>query len=161
MPSFDVISSVNLQEVLNAVDQVKREVSTRYDFKGSKTSVELEEATIKIHTEDKMKLTAVQTLLRERLAKRGVSLKSVEFKEPVPAGGDTLKQEITVKQGLSDEELRKLNKLIKVQKIKVNTQIQGNQLRVMGKKRDDLQAIISVLKKEVSDIDLQFTNFRD
>lgn len=161
MPSFDVVSKVDEQEVRNAVDQVQREITTRYDFRGSKTSVVLEELLIKIHTEDKMRLGSVQTLLREKLAKRGVSLKLVEFKEPVAAGGDTLKQEVVAKQGLSDDELKRLNKIIKNQKIKVTSQIQGDQLRVSGKKRDDLQSIIAVLKAEVTDLELQFVNFRD
>lgn len=161
MPSFDVASQVDIQEVRNAVDQVQREISTRYDFKGSQSSVELEPPLIKIHTEDKMKLNGIQTLLREKLAKRGVSLKSVVFKDPVPAGGDTLKQEVTVKEGLSDDELKRLNKIIKNQKVKVSSQIQGNQLRVSGKKRDDLQQIIALLKAEVADLDLQFINFRE
>jgi uncharacterized protein YajQ (UPF0234 family) len=161
MPSFDVVSEVNLQEVRNAVDQVKREISTRYDFKGTNVTIELVDQTISIHADDRMRLSSVQALLREKLAKRKVSLKSVEFKDPTPAGGDTIKQDVFVKQGLNDEELKRINKLIKNQKIKVNSQIQGNQIRVLGKKKDDLQAMIQFLKTEVKDIELQFTNFRD
>lgn len=161
MPSFDVVSEVEIQEVRNAVDQVQREISTRYDFKGTKVTIELINEVISVHADDKMRLNSVQDLLREKLAKRKVSLKSVEFKDPTPAGGDTIKQEIVVKQGLGDEDLKKINKLIKGQKVKVNTQIQGNQLRVMGKKRDDLQAVIQFLRAEVKDLELQFNNFRD
>ena len=161
MPSFDVVSKVDIQEVRNAVDQVRREIATRYDFKGSRSTIEFEEPLIKLHTEDKMRLASLQTLLREKLAKRGVSLKSVEFRDATPAGGDTLRQEIVVKQGLTDDELKKLNKIIKNQKVKVTSQIQGDQLRVTGKKRDDLQSIIAILRAEAADIDLQFINFRE
>lgn len=161
MPSFDVVSEVDLQEVRNAVDQVQREIATRYDFKGTNVTVELTEELIAIHADDTMRLKAVQEILMQKLAKRKVSLKSVEFKDPVPAGGDTVKQEVVIKQGLGDEDLKKLGKLIKAQKIKVNTQIQGDQLRVMGKKRDDLQEIIQLLRSEIKDLELQFINFRD
>ena len=161
MPSFDVVSEVEMQEVRNAVDQVQREIATRYDFKGIKVTIELVGEEIAIHSSDNMRLKSVQDLLREKLAKRKVSLKSVEFKDPTPAGGDTVKQTVIVKQGLKDEDLKSINKLIKNQKVKVNTQIQGNQLRVMGKKRDDLQAVIQFLRTEVKDIELQFNNFRD
>lgn len=161
MPSFDVVSEVEMQEVRNAVDQVQREIATRYDFKGTNVTVELVDEIINIHSSDQMRLNSVQTLLREKLAKRKVSLKSVEFKDAVPAGGDTLKQQVLIKQGLGDEDLKRVNKLIKNQKVKVNTQIQGNQLRVMGKKRDDLQAVIQFLRTEVKDLELQFTNFRE
>jgi hypothetical protein len=161
MPSFDVVSEVDMQEVRNAVDQVQREIATRYDFKGTNVTVELVEEQINVHADDQMRLSAVQTMLMEKLAKRKVSLKSVEFKDPFPAGGDTIKQEVLIKQGLCDDDLKKVNKLIKGQKVKVNSQIQGNQLRIMGKKRDDLQAVIQFLRSEVKDIELQFTNFRD
>lgn len=161
MPSFDIVSEVDMQEVRNALDQVQREISTRYDFKGTNVTVELIEEQINLHADDSMRMNSVQTMLMEKLAKRKVSLKSVEFKEPVKAGGDTLKQEVLIKQGLSDEDLKKVGKLIKAQKFKVNTQIQGNQLRVLGKKRDDLQAVIQFLRSEVKDLELQFTNFRE
>jgi uncharacterized protein YajQ (UPF0234 family) len=161
MPSFDIVSEVEMQEVRNAVDQVQREIATRYDFKGSNVTVSLEEEHIAVHADNEMRLQAVQNMLMEKLAKRKVSLKSVEFKDPVPAGGDTIKQQVLIKQGLGDDELKRVNKLIKGQKVKVNTQIQGNQLRVMGKKRDDLQAVIQFLRGEVKDIELQFANFRE
>lgn len=161
MPSFDVVSEVEMQEVRNAVDQVQREIATRYDFKGTNITVEIVEEMIKIHADDSMRLKSVQIILMEKLAKRKVSLKSVELKDPAPAGGDTIKQDIIIKQGLSDEDLKRVNKLIKGQKIKVNTQIQGNQLRVMGKKRDDLQEVIQFLRSDVKDLELQFINFRD
>jgi uncharacterized protein YajQ (UPF0234 family) len=161
MPSFDVVSIVNLQEVRNAVDQVAREIGTRYDFRGSKSSVALEEQIITIEADDKMKLAAIQDLLRQKLAKRGVSLRSVKFNDPQAASGDALRQTVEVKQGLNDEELKRINKAIKEQKAKVSSAIQGDQLRISGKKRDDLQAIIAFLRGAINDIDLQFTNFRD
>lgn len=163
MPSFDVVSEVNMQEVKNAVDQVLREIGTRYDFKGSKSSVELKEKEnlIILVADDKMKLAAVQEMLKQKLAKRGVSLRSVEFKDASAAGGDTLRQEVVVKQGLSDEERKRINKAIKGMSFKVSSQIQDQQIRVTGKKRDDLQGVIQVLRTEIKDVELQFINFRE
>lgn len=161
MPSFDISSKADLQEVRNAVDQVAREISQRYDFRGSKSSIELKELIILLEADDKMKLAAMQDLLRQKLAKRGVGLKSIEFKDEQKASGDSLRQEVHVKQGLKDDELKKINKLIKELKLKVNSSIQGDQLRVSGKKRDDLQDAIAAIKVQVKDIDLQFGNFRE
>lgn len=162
MPSFDVVSKVDLQEVRNAVDQVQREIATRYDFKGCKSSIELQtETNIVIIADDKMKLQAMQDLLRQKFAKRGVSVKSVKFNDPTPAASDTIRQEVSVKQGLNDEEAKKINKSIKTVGLKVSSQIQGDQLRVTGKKRDDLQAVIAHLRAEIKDIELQFVNFRE
>lgn len=162
MPSFDVVSKVEMQEVKNALDQTSREIGTRYDFKGSKSSVELKEETLIIlMADDDMKLKAVQDILKTKLAKRGVSMKSVEFKDHTRAGGDMLRQEIVIKQGLSDDDLKKVNKAIKEQKAKVTSQIQGNQIRVTGKKRDDLQEVIAYLRTAMKELELQFINFRD
>lgn len=160
MASFDVVSNVEMHEVSNAVGQVIKEISTRYDFKGSKSKIELGEQII-ITADDDMKLQAIQHILKERLARRKVSLKSIEFLEPQKAGGDMLRQEVNIKQCLSTEETKRINKLVKAQKMKVTVQIQGEQLRVTGKKRDDLQQVIQFLKSEVEDIELQFINFRD
>ncbi|MCB0318668.1 MAG: YajQ family cyclic di-GMP-binding protein [Bdellovibrionales bacterium] len=161
MPSFDVVSAVDMQEVKNAVDQVQRELANRYDFKGSKASIELKDALIIILSDDEMKHKALQEVLKQKLAKRNVSLKSVEFKETEKAGGDMLRQEVTVKESLSEEELKKLNKLIKNEKLKVSVSIQGDQLRIAHKQRDMLQDTINFLKEKASDLPLQFTNFRD
>ena len=161
MPSFDIVSEVDLHEVTNAVDQTCREISQRYDFKGSKSSVELEDGQIKVMTDDEMKLNAIEQILKQKFAKRGVGLKLLNFQEPEKAGGDMLRQLIKIKQGLEQEDLKKLGKMIKETKIKVSTQIQGNQLRVTGKKRDHLQEVIEYLKKNVDHLELQFTNFRD
>ena len=161
MPSFDVVSRVNEQEVVNAIDQVKREIDTRYDFKGSKSSIQLEQLEIKVLTDDNMKLKALQEIIKQKLAKRGVSLKSVTFEEPEKAGGDMLRQLIKIKNGLKEDELKRINKLIKEMKVKVSSQIQGDELRVSGKKRDDLQTVIAQLKSGVTDLELQFVNFRE
>ena len=163
MPSFDVVSEVDMQEVKNAVDQVSREIQTRYDFKDAKASVELKEkeGLILVIAPDKMKLAAMQEIMRLKLSKRAVSLKSVKFEDPTPAGGDSLRQNVTVKQSLSEEERKRVTKLIKELKLKVTSQIQGDQVRVTGKKRDDLQEAIAALKSNATDLELQFTNFRE
>lgn len=161
MPSFDVVSEADQHEIRNAVDQAEREMQTRYDFKGSKASLTQNDFEITILADDRMRLKAIVDILMAKLAKRNVSLKLLDFQEARPAGGDMLRQVVTVKNGLQDEELRKLVKLIKSKKMKVQSQIQGEQLRVTGKKRDDLQSVMAVLREEASDLELQFTNFRD
>jgi len=161
MPSFDVVSEADQHEIRNAVDQAEREMQTRYDFKGSKATLTQNDFEITILADDRMRLKAIVDILMAKLAKRNVSLKLLDFQEARPAGGDMLRQVVTVKNGLQDEELRKLVKLIKSKKMKVQSQIQGEQLRVTGKKRDDLQSVMAVLREEASDLELQFTNFRD
>ncbi len=161
MASFDVVSEVNSSEVKNAVDQASKEIGQRYDFRGSKSSLELNGLVLTIIGDDKSRLSAIQEILKQRFAKRGVSLKSLEWKEPEPASGDTLRQIVTIKEGLTPDEIKRLNKLIKEMKTKVSSQAQGNQLRVTGKSRDDLQEVIQRLKSQVTDIELQFTNYRD
>ncbi|MFN4896080.1 MAG: YajQ family cyclic di-GMP-binding protein [Pseudomonadota bacterium] len=163
MPSFDVVSKVNIQEVKNAVDQTQREIQTRYDFKDANATVELHEKdhVIQLHGPDKLRMAALEEILKQKLSKRGVSLKSITFEDTVPAGGDTLRQKVVVKQGLSDEERKRINKMIKDTKLKVTSQIQGDQVRVTGKNRDDLQTTIAHMRATITDLDLQFINFRD
>jgi uncharacterized protein YajQ (UPF0234 family) len=163
MPSFDVVSEVNKQEVKNAVDQTTREIQTRFDFKGSNATVELNEKEwiVTLHAPDKLKMGALEEILRQKLSKRGVSLKSVKFEGAQPAGGDTLRQLVTIKQGLSEDERKRVTKMIKEAKLKVTAQIQGDQVRVTGKQRDDLQTAIAKLRTAITDIELQFINFRD
>lgn len=163
MPSFDVVSQVDMQEVKNGVDQSTREIVARYDFKDIMATIELleKEGYILLHAPDKLRLSAMQEILKQRLSKRNVSLKSVTFEDPQPAGSDTLKQKVLVKQSLTDEEKKRLNKLIKETKLKVTTQIQGDQIRVTGKKRDDLQTAIAQIRSSITDLDLQFINFRE
>ena len=161
MPSFDVVSEVDMQEVKNALDQTRREVETRFDFRASKASAELEKDKIVVIAEDTLRLDALGQILKAKLAKRSVSLKMVTFEEPRKAGGDMLRQEVLVKQGLTDEELKRLSKMIKGEKFKVTAQIQESQLRVTGKKKDDLQEVIAFLRKGADDLELKFTNFRE
>ncbi len=161
MPSFDVVSTVDMQEITNAVDQTRRELTTRFDFKGSKWEVNLQKDQVELLAQDDMRLKAIQEIFRQKLAKRGISLKSVKFKDAEKAAGDTLRQIVEIRQALNSDELRTLNKLIKQEKFKVTAAIQGDQLRVTGKKRDELQEVIGFLKKNVQDIDLQFVNFRE
>ena len=163
MPTFDIVSEVNIQEVKNAVDQTQREIQQRYDFKDANATIELKEkeGVIQLHGPDKLRMSAMQEILRQKLSKRGVSQKSVTFEEPQAAGGDTLRQNVTIKQALNDDEKKRINKLIKETKLKVTSQIQGDQVRVTGKKRDDLQTAIATLRSSINDIELQFTNFRE
>jgi uncharacterized protein YajQ (UPF0234 family) len=163
MPSFDVVSKVDVQEVKNAVDQTQRETQTRYDFKDANATVEFneKESVIHLHGPDKMCMSALVEILKQKLSKRKVSLQSVTFEDPVPAGGDTLRQKVVVKQGLTDDERKRINRFIKDTKLKVTSQIQGDQVRVTGKSRDDLQTAIAQMRAKITDIDLQFINFRD
>jgi len=161
MPSFDVVSTIDLQEVDNAVNQVKKEITTRYDFKGAKSSIEYDKEKITILADDNMKLKAIQEILAQKLVKRGIGLRSLEYKEPEKASGDALRQLVILKQGISTDDGRKIVKLIKDQKLKkVQGQIQQDQVRISAPKKDDLQKVISLLKAEI-DLELQFVNFRD
>ena len=162
MPSFDVVSEVDMQEVRNAVDQVSRELTTRYDFKGTNSTIELDDHTIKLHSSSEDRLSALRTVLEEKLVKRSVSLKAVEFEKVEEAGGATVRQTVTLTAGISSDKARELNKHIKNLGLKgIQSQTQGDQLRVIGKKRDDLQAVIADLKAGDFGIPLQFNNFRD
>ena len=163
MPSFDAAVEVDSSEVLNAVENAMREVTTRFDFKGSNASIEWKqkEHLLVLIAEDDMKLTALREILNQKLSKRGVSLKSITYKEFTKAGGDTLRQEAEVRAGLTPEELKSMNKFIKTLKVKVSSQSQEDQLRVTGKKRDDLQEVMTALREEYKDLDFSFQNFRD
>jgi uncharacterized protein YajQ (UPF0234 family) len=162
MPSFDVVSQVDQQEVRNAVDQAARELATRYDFKGTNSSVELgdNELTLKSVSEDR--LEAARQVLEEKLVKRKVSLKAIEFGKVEEAAGATARQVATINAGISSEKAKEVNKLIKGMGLKgIQSQTQGDQVRVTGKKRDDLQSVIAALKEADLGIPLQFENFRD
>jgi len=162
MPSFDVVSEVDRQELRNAVDQAQRELSQRFDFKGTDSSIEQNELVITIKTISEDKARAVRTLLEEKMVKRGMSLKGIDWGKFEQASGDTVRQIVTVKVGISSDKAREINKLIKEKGPKgVSSQTQGEQIRVTGKKRDDLQAAIALLKSEDLGIPLQFENFRD
>jgi len=161
MPSFDIVSKVNMQEVDNAVNQAKKEIETRYDFKGSKCSITFNKNEIEIIADNDFKLNQVLEVLKAKMVKRGVQLKALVLGKIEKASGDTLRQKITIKQGLTQEEAKELSKIIKELKLKVQTQIMGDELRVSGKKIDDLQAVIANLKSIDFKVPLQFVNYRD
>ena len=162
MPSFDVVSEVDMQEVRNAVDQAARELANRYDFKGTDSSIELGDGEIKMATSSEDRLIALRVLLEEKLVKRQVSLKSIDYGKVEEASGMTVRQSAAIVAGISSEKAKEINKFIKNLGLKgVQSQTQGDQLRVMGKKRDDLQAAIAALKEGDFGVPLQFNNFRD
>jgi hypothetical protein len=162
MPSFDVVSEVDRQELRNAVDQAQREMANRFDFKNTNSSIEQNELVITIRTISEEKARAVRVLLEEKFVKRGMSLKGIDWGKFETASGDTDRQVVTVKVGISSDKAREINKLIKEKGPKgVSSQTQGEQIRVTGKKRDDLQAVIALLKGEDLGVPLQFENFRD
>lgn len=158
--SFDVVSQVDMQEMDNAVNQVKKEIDQRYDFRGSKASIELGEGEVKIAAEDEYKLGAMVDMLRQKMAKRGISLRCLELGKIEPAAKSTVRQQITIKQGISKEDGKKITAAIKATKLKVTAQIQDDQVRVSGAKKDDLQAVIQMLKAGDFGVDLQFINMR-
>lgn len=161
MPSFDVVSEVDLQEVDNAINQTRKEVGQRYDFKGTSTEIEQEDATLRVISDDDYKVAAVVDVLQSKLVRRGVSLKSLVYGKVEPGPGGRAKQTITIQQGIDDEKARNITKLVKESKLKVQAQIQGDQVRISGKKRDDLQEAIQLLKQADLDLPLQFINFRE
>jgi cyclic-di-GMP-binding protein len=162
MASFDVVSEIDMQEVRNAVDQASREVTSRFDFKGTDTTIELTESRITLETINEEKLKAVRQVLEEKLVKRKVSLKALDYQDVEEASGGRGRQHVNLVAGISSEKAKTLNKFIKGLGIKgVQSQVQGEQLRVISKKRDDLQATMAKLKEEDFGIPLQFTNFRD
>lgn len=158
--SFDIVSRVDLAEVDNAVNQTQKEMGQRFDFKGSVASVTREVETLKLVADDDMKLKNVVEILEGKLIKRGISIKFLDYGQIEHALGGHVKQEIKIRNGISSEKAKEVNKLIKDSKIKVNSQIQGDELRVTGKSKDDLQAAIVYLKKQDLEIELQFVNFR-
>ena len=161
MPSFDIVSRTEMTEVDNAVQGAMREIGTRYDFKCSSSTIERNDETLLIKTEDDLKLKQVQELLRGHMAKRKVDVGVLDFKEPEKAFGNSLRQTVLVKQGIQRELAQKIVKTVKGSKVKVQVAIQGDELRVSGKKRDDLQAAIAIIKASKIDQPLQYINFRD
>lgn len=162
MPSFDIVSELDMQEVRNAVDQASREFTQRYDFKGTDTKVELGEDSVTFNSSTEERLAAARQVIEEKLVKRKISLRSVEFGDPTNAAGGRVAQIGTITSGISSDKAKELNKFIKEAGFKgVQSQTQGDQLRVTGKKRDHLQALIATLKEENFNVDLQFINFRD
>lgn len=161
MPSFDIVSRIEMQEVDNALNQAKKEISTRYDFRGTKCEIQFSENIITLLADDKLKLSAMTEILNQKMVKRGVGLRSLDYKEVEDASHGSLRQKIELKQGISSEDAKKITKLIKEKNLKkINTQIQGDQIRVSGPKKDDLQNVMSILRAEVN-LELQFVNFKD
>ncbi len=161
MPSFDVVSEANQVEVKNAVDQANKEITTRFDFKGSDARVEQKERELTAYADSEFQLSQVRDVLTNKMAKRNVDVRFLDIGKVEKIGGDKVKQVIKVKNGIESDTAKKIQRIIKDSKIKVQASIQGDALRVQGAKRDDLQATIQLLKKEVTDLPLDFNNFRD
>jgi hypothetical protein len=161
MPSFDIVSEVDKQEVRNAVDQVNKEVSTRFDFKGSDARVEQVEYVLTAFADTEFQLDQVQDILAQKLAKRGVDVKCLDVGSVEKVSGNKVKRSVTVKTGVETELAKQIVKCIKDSKLKVQASIQGDSVRVSGAKRDTLQEAIALVKKTITDFPLQFQNFRD
>lgn len=161
MPSFDIVSKTDLAEIDNAVQGVVREIGTRFDFKGSKCTIERKEALITLLADDDMKLRQMQELLRGYVVRRKLEASALEFKDPQTASGNTLRQEVNVKQGIDQTVGKRIVKELKDSKLKVQVSIQGDELRVTGKKKDDLQEAIAFVRAMKIEQPLQYQNFRD
>lgn len=161
MPSFDIMSEVNQVEVRNALDQANKELSTRFDFKGSDARVEQKEKTLTLFADDDFKLSQVTDILTAKLAKRSVDVRSLKYGDVEKVSGNKVKQVVTVREGIEQELAKKIVKLLKDSKLKVQASIQGEAVRVSGGKRDDLQSAIALVKKSITDFPLQYGNFRD
>ena len=162
MPSFDVVSEVDRQEMRNAIDQAQREIATRYDFKNTDSSIEQTEFVLTLRTASEDRLTALRTVIEEKLVKRGVSLKGLDYGKIEEATHNSVRQVLTLTVGISSDKAREINKMVKEKGPKgISSQTQGDSVRVTGKKRDDLQSVIATLKAADLGIPLQFQNFRD
>ncbi len=161
MPSFDTVLEANLVEVKNAVDQVAREIGTRFDFKGTSAAIELKDKDITLFGDADFQLTQVAEVLRNKLAKREVDVRFLDEGKVEKIGGDKVKQVVKVKNGISTEDGKKIQQVLKASKLKVQGAIQGDAVRVTGAKRDDLQAAMALIKGELKDLPLSFDNFRD
>ena len=160
MPSFDIVSELNAHEVTNAVDQASREVGTRFDFKGTNAKYELQEFVVTLTAQADFQLKQMMDILKLKLAKRGVDIECLKIDEPTLVG-QTAKQVVTLRQGIETELGKKIQRLVKDSKLKVQAAIQDKQVRVTGKSRDDLQEVIAMVRKAKLELPLQFTNFRD
>jgi cyclic-di-GMP-binding protein len=163
MPSFDVVSRVDMQEMDNAINQVKKEISTRFDFRGSKTQIDLDrkDGKITVLTEDEMKLRAIKDMLIAKVVRRSIEAEALTFGAHEKAGGDMVRQTITITNGIDVETARKVVKIIKDTKLKVQAAIQGEEVRITGKQRDDLQDAIHAVKEAELGMPLQFVNYRE
>lgn len=161
MPSFDIVSKTDLQEVDNAINNVTREIGTRFDFKGSNSTVARKDNTLTIDADDDMKLRQMHELIKAHLTRRGIDAAVLDFKEPEQAAGQAVRQTVIVREGIDRDLAKKITKSVKDAKIKVQVAIQGDELRVSGKKRDDLQATIAHVKGMKLEMPVQFVNMRD
>jgi|SRR5579863_7043656 len=162
MPTFDVVSQVDMQEIRNAVDQANREASTRFDFKGTDSLIDLGDKEMVLHSSTEDRLRALHQVLEEKLVRREVSLKAIDSGKVEEAAKGTVRQRVGIKAGISSDQAKQINKFVKDLNMKgISTQTQGDQLRVSGKKRDDLQSVIKALREKDFGIALQFINFRD
>lgn len=158
--SFDIVSKMDMQELTNAIHQTEKEIDNRFDFKNSKSSLKMEKDALIIASEDEYKLNAVIDILQSKMVKRGITLKNLDFGKVEPASLGSVRQRLGLKQGIDQENAKKINILIRDSKLKVKSQIQGDQIRVTGKSRDDLQQIIQILRKADLPLDLQFNNLK-
>ena len=161
MPSFDIISQVNQVEVRNALDQANKELATRFDFKGSDARAELADKALTLYADDDFKLKQVTDIVTGKLTKRGVDIRALKYGNVEKVSGNKVKQVVTIRVGVEQELAKKIVKLVKDSKTKVQASIQGDTVRVSGAKRDDLQAAIALVKKSITDFPLQYDNFRD
>ena len=161
MPSFDTVCEPDLVEVKNAVENSAKEIGTRFDFKGTSAAIELKDKEITLIGDADFQLVQIEDILRNKLTKRSVDVRFLDKGKVEKIGGDKVKQVITVKNGISSEDGKKIQKLIKESKLKVQAAIQGDSVRVTGAKRDDLQAVMALLRKDMADLPLSFDNFRD
>jgi uncharacterized protein YajQ (UPF0234 family) len=161
MPSFDIVSQVNAQEVKNALEQANKEIQNRYDFKGSDARIEQAEMALTVYADDEFKLGQVLDVLRQRMAKRNIDVRCLELGAVEKAAGDKVKRAVTVKVGIAQDKAKEIQKLIKDAKLKVQGSIQGDLVRVSGAKKDELQSVIQLVRTSVTDVPVQFINFRE
>ena len=161
MPSFDTVCEPNLVEVRNAVDTSAKEIGTRFDFKGTSAAIELKDKDITLYGDAEFQLTQVEDILRNKLTKRNVDVRFLDIGKVEKIGGDKVKQVIKVREGIATEDAKKITRIIKDSKLKVQASIQGDAVRVTGAKRDDLQAAMALLRKDMAELPLSFNNFRD
>ena len=161
MPSFDIVSDINKVELKNALDQTNKEVGNRFDFKGTDARIEQKELELTLYADSTFQLQQVMDVLRTKCAKRGVDMRSFDAEEPEKIGGDKMKQLVKVKEGIEQELGKKIVKTIKEAKLKVQASIQGNAVRISGAKKDELQEAMALVRKSVTDVPVQFNNFRD
>lgn len=161
MPSFDTVCEPNMVEVRNAVDTSAKEIGTRFDFKGTSAAIELKDQDITMYGDAEFQLTQVEDILRNKLTKRNVDVRFLDVGKVEKIGGDKVKQVVKVREGIATEDAKKITRIIKDSKMKVQASIQGDAVRVTGAKRDDLQAAMALLRKDMADLPLSFNNFRD